>query len=163
MQLVRRQRLLEVFLVEVMGFTWDQVSSEAHRMEHSVSAAFEDRMDELCNYPTHCPHGDPIPRKDGELPDEDLVSVVELEPGQQAILRRVGTDDASVLRYLGQLDLVPGTTIKLIDRAPFNGPITLQVENGKAGVNGHAGNHQPETVKVLGCELADRLFVLTPG
>lgn len=163
LQLVRRQRLLEVFLVEVMGFTWDQVSAEAHRMEHSVSAAFEDRMDELCNYPTHCPHGDPIPRKDGELPEENLVSVIDLEPGQQALLRRVGTNDASVLRYLGQLDLVPGSKIKLIERAPFNGPITLQVENGDVGANGHAGNHHPETMKVLGCELADRLFVLTPG
>jgi DtxR family Mn-dependent transcriptional regulator len=84
LQLVRRQRLLEVFLVQVMGFTWDQVAAEAHRMEHSISIAFEDRMDELCNFPTHCPHGDPIPRKDGTLPDEDLLPVVQLEPGQQA-------------------------------------------------------------------------------
>ena len=161
LQLVRRQRLLEVFLVKVMGFTWDQVSAEAHRLEHSISAAFEERMDELCGFPTHCPHGDPIPHKDGALPDEDLVSVAELELGQQALLRRVGTNDASILRYLGQLDLVPGSTIKLIDRAPFNGPVTLQVENGNQKSNGHSDNHLPETTQVLGSELADRLFVLT--
>ncbi|MCB0021724.1 MAG: metal-dependent transcriptional regulator, partial [Caldilinea sp.] len=72
LQLVRRHRLLEVFLVKVMGFTWDQVDVEAHRLEHSISSAFEDRMDRLCGYPTHCPHGDPIPRKDGALPEEEL-------------------------------------------------------------------------------------------
>ena len=163
LQLVRRQRLLEVFLVEVMGFTWDQVAAEAHRMEHSISIAFEDRMDELCNFPTHCPHGDPIPCKDGKLPDEDLLPVVQLEPGQQALLRRVGTNDASVLRYLGQLDLVPGSKIKLIDRAPFNGPITLQVENGNHPSNGDQAGQQAETTKILGSELADQLFVLSPG
>src|SRR5690606_13899781 len=57
LQLLRRHRLLEVFLIQVMGFTWDQVEAEAHRLEHAVSAAFEDRMDRLCGYPTHCPHG----------------------------------------------------------------------------------------------------------
>jgi len=163
LQLVRRQRLLEVFLIEVMGFTWDQVAAEAHRMEHSISVAFEDRINELCNFPTHCPHGDPIPRKDGTLPDEDLLSVVELELGQQALLRRVGTNDASVLRYLGQLNLVPGSKVKLIDRAPFNGPITLQVENGNLHTNGDQIDQSEETMKVLGSELADQLFVLSPG
>ena len=157
LQLIRRQRLLEVFLIQIMGFTWDQVAAESHRLKHAVSAAFEERMDRLCGYPTHCPHGDPIPCKDGYLPDEELISVVNLEPGQKALLRRVGADDASVLRYLGQLDLTPGNTIRLVERAPFNGPVTLQVENGSQ--NGGHG----EGVKVLGNELADQLFVLSPS
>jgi DtxR family Mn-dependent transcriptional regulator len=127
LQLVRRHRLLEVFLIQVMGFTWDQVDVEAHRLEHSISSAFEERMDRLCNYPTHCPHGDPIPRRDGTLPDEVIVALPEMEPGQTGVLRRVGISDARVLRYLTRLQLEPGKVVRLVEVAPFNGPVTLEV------------------------------------
>jgi DtxR family Mn-dependent transcriptional regulator len=159
LQLIRRHRLLEVFLVEVMGFTWDQVDVEAHRLEHAVSAAFEDRMDRLCNYPTHCPHGDPIPRKDGTLPDEPLRSLVELRPGQRGTLRRVGTNEPSVLRYLSQLKLTPGREVKLVELAPFHGPVTVELfdpARGEAG-NGNAGSPQTQ---ILGSGLAEQLFVI---
>ena len=163
LQLIRRQRLLEVFLMKVMGFTWDQVGAESHKLEHAISAAFEARMDELCDYPTHCPHGDPIPCKDGTLPDETLISVAELEPGQEAQLHRVASSDASVLRYLGQLNLMPGRRITLVERAPFNGPITLQVrEAGNNGTHGDANAANSE-LKMLGSELVDQLFVLSPS
>ncbi|MBK8047358.1 MAG: metal-dependent transcriptional regulator [Anaerolineales bacterium] len=151
LQLIRRHRLLEVFLVRVLGFTWDQVDLEAHRLEHSISAAFEDRMDRLCDYPTHCPHGDPIPRKDGTLPQESLLSLTAMSPGQQGVLRRVGSNDARVLRYLSQLDLQPGTALRLVDVAPFNGPITLAVI---------APGCDPPPTHMLGSELAAKLFIL---
>lgn len=153
LQLIRRHRLLEVFLIEVLGFTWDQVDVEAHRLEHAISAAFEDRMDEICGFPTHCPHGDPIPRKDGSMPVDTLVPVVELQPGQQATLRRVGIKDASVLRYLSHLSLVPGRNLKLIERAPFNGPVTLEL------LNGIRSDEEAAAIQILGNELADQLFV----
>lgn len=163
LQLIRRQRLLEVFLMKVMGFTWDQVGAESHKLEHAVSAAFEARMDELCGYPTHCPHGDPIPRQNGTLPKETLISIANMEPGQEAQLHRVDSDDASVLRYLGQLNLMPGRSVTLVERAPFNGPVTLQVRdtssNGLHAANDAAGDE----TKVLGSELADRLYVLSPA
>src|SRR5215207_1099906 len=149
LQLIRRHRLLEVFLVEVMGFTWDQVDVEAHRLEHSVSAAFEDRMDRLSNYPTRCPHGDLIPSKDGVLPDEPLSSITSLEPGQQGILRRVGSKEPSVLRYLSQLKLMPGREVRLVELAPFNGPVTLELLNL---TNGDARTNPRQ---ILGSELAD--------
>lgn len=155
LQLLRRHRLLEVFLMQVMGFTWDQVDAEAHRLEHAVSASFEDRIDRLCGYPTHCPHGDPIPRKDGTVAAEELAAVPELAPGQQGVLSRVGTDDASVLRYLSQLCLTPGKRVRLVERAPFNGPVTLELVNGAAA--------EPEQRKILGSELADKLFVRVEG
>jgi DtxR family Mn-dependent transcriptional regulator len=153
LQLIRRHRLLEAFLVEVMGFTWDQVDVEAHRLEHSVSAAFEERMDRLSGYPTHCPHGDPIPLKDGTLPDEKLMAVTALEPGQQGTLRRIGTNEPSILRYLSQLKLMPGCELRLVDMAPFNGPVTLELLNL---INGDA---QFNPTQILGSELADQLFV----
>ena len=151
LQLVRRHRLLEVFLVNVMGFTWDQVDVEAHRLEHAISSAFEERMDRLCDHPTHCPHGDPIPRKDWTLPTETLVSVVEMAPGQSGVLRRVGARDARVLRYLSQLALEPGRALQLVEMAPFNGPVTLDLFNG----HGHA----PLATQVISSELAAKLFV----
>jgi DtxR family Mn-dependent transcriptional regulator len=157
LQLIRRHRLLEVFLVEVMGFTWDQVDVEAHRLEHSVSAAFEDRMDRLCNYPTRCPHGDLIPLKDGTMPDEKLTAVTALEPGQQGVLQRVGSKEPSVLRYLSQLKLMPGREVRLVDLAPFNGPVTLELLNLTNGSSN--GDAHTNPTQILGSELADTLFV----
>jgi DtxR family Mn-dependent transcriptional regulator len=151
LQLVRRHRLLEVFLVRIMGFTWDQVDVEAHRLEHAVSAAFEDRMDQLLGHPTHCPHGDPIPRKDGSMPAEQLLSLVAMRPGQQGILGRVGTADARVLRYLGQLDLQPGRTLRLVDLAPFGGPVTLELIGD--------GGTLAQPTQMIGSELASKLFI----
>lgn len=150
LQLIRRHRLLEVFLLEVMGYTWDQVDDEAHRLQHAISANFEDRMDALCDYPTHCPHGDPIPRKDGVMPEERLMPVWELTPGRQAVLRRVDSSDARVLRYLSQLLLMPGRRVKLVDVAPFNGPVTLEMLHD---------DEVTKTTQILGRELADKLHV----
>lgn len=159
LQLIRRHRLLEVFLVRVMGYTWDQVDAEAHRMQHAISAAFEDRMDRLCGYPTHCPHGDPIPRKDGTMPTEGLKPVTELAAGESGLLRRVDSGDARVLRYLSQLKLIPGCSVTLVDAAPFNGPVTLALrERGDAYVQ----NADVQT-QVLGSELAAKLFIVVDG
>jgi DtxR family transcriptional regulator, Mn-dependent transcriptional regulator len=158
MQLIRRHRLLEVFLVEVMGFTWDQVDVEAHRLEHSVSVAFEDRMDRLASFPARCPHGDLIPLKDGTMPHEELSPITALQPGQQGILQRVGNKEPSILRYLSQLKLVPGRQVRLVDLAPFNGPVTLELLN-TANVETPNGTTQPNPTQILGSELADALFV----
>jgi DtxR family Mn-dependent transcriptional regulator len=153
LQLIRRHRLLEVFLVEMMGYTWDQVDAEAHRLEHAISADFEKRIDMLCGYPTHCPHGDPIPHSDGTLPDDELLAIPLMRPGQQGVLRRVGTEDASALRYLGRLQLMPGQVVKLISHAPFDGPVTLELPHSSDD-----GDDEPRT-EILGHTLADLLYV----
>lgn len=154
LQSVRRHRLLEVFLVEVMGFTWDQVHSEAARLEHAISGAFETRMFELCGRPTHCPHGNPIPSEHGELVIEDLTSLPQVETGTEGVLQRVGTDDPSVLRYLSRMALLPGCRVRLLEKAPFNGPLTVHVL--PEGAHG-GGDH------VLGRQLADHLFLRLPN
>ncbi|MFN8496167.1 MAG: metal-dependent transcriptional regulator [Caldilineaceae bacterium] len=153
LQLIRRHRLLEVFLIQVMGYTWDQVDDEAHRLQHAISASFEDRMDALCAYPTHCPHGDPIPRKDGTLPKEALISVLALKPGEYGVLRRVATNDARVLRYLSHLNLMPGHQLTLVEMAPFNGPVTLTVAKQDS---------DERMTQIVGSELAEKLFVYLP-
>ncbi|MFN8441081.1 MAG: metal-dependent transcriptional regulator [Caldilineaceae bacterium] len=153
LQMIRRHRLLEVFLIDVMGYTWDQVDAEAHRLEYAISAAFEDRMDQLCNYPTHCPHGDPIPRKDGTLPNEEvMVAVTNLKTGQKGRLKRIGMNDSRVLRYLTRLDLTPGKIIQLVDLAPFRGPVTVACNETEPA--------KGQEKQVIGFELAEQLFVV---
>ncbi|MEZ4836342.1 MAG: metal-dependent transcriptional regulator [Caldilineaceae bacterium] len=154
LQLIRRHRLIEVFLVEIMQYSWDQVESEAHRLEHAVSVAFEERMDELCGYPTHCPHGDPIPTKDGEMPEDTTVALIKMAHGQQGAIRRVATNDARILRYLTRLGLEPGQQVRLIEIAPFNGPVSVE---RLAAQNGHAPVAADQ--QILGHELASLLYV----
>lgn len=155
LQLIRRHRLLEVFLIQTMGFTWDQVDSEAHRLEHAVSSAFEDRMDRLCGYPTHCPHGDPIPTKDGQIVDVATVTLVEMAPGGAGVLHRVTSRDARVLRYLARLGLMPGKAVRLVEVGPFNGPVTVDL---LADIGADA-DHPVVERHILGHELAQTLLV----
>ncbi len=141
---IRRHRLLEVFLVKVMGFGWDEVHEQAHGLQLTITEAFEDRMDVVSGYPTHCPHGDPIPTKDGRIAEVNDQPLLETPVGVAAIVRRVKTDDSEKLRYLAQLGLIPGTPIEYLNRAPFNGPLRLRL--GRA-------EH------VIGTELAQALRV----
>lgn len=141
---IRRHRLVEVFLVKVMGFGWDEVHEEAHRLQLTISEAFEDRMDAVSGYPTHCPHGDPIPTKDGRLAEVHDQPLLDAPIGASAVIRRVKSDDGEKLRYLAQLGLVPGAPIQLVNRAPFNGPLRLRLGNDE---------------HVIGAELARTLRV----
>ncbi len=152
LQLIRRHRLLEVFLMQVMGYTWDQVDMEAHRLEHAISTSFEERMDALCGHPTRCPHGDPIPTQEGVMPPDPSIPLLEAPRNTSLCLRRVDTDDPRILRYLAQLGLTPGQDLMLLDIAPFKGPVTVM----------RLGEKGRDSQEMLGHELAQLLFV-EPG
>lgn len=126
-ELVRHHRLLELFLVRVMGFSLDEVDAEAERLEHAISEAFEERMDALLGYPTEDPHGDPIPSRAGQVVAPPTQPLSDLQLGQQAVIRRVSDDDAEQLRYLATLGLVPGAPVCVRERAPFGGPLQIHV------------------------------------
>jgi DtxR family Mn-dependent transcriptional regulator len=144
---IRRHRLLEVFLVKVMGFGWEEVHEQAHGLQLTITNAFEDRVDVVCGYPTHCPHGDPIPTKDGRLAPVNDRPLIEAPVGASAVIRRVKTDDPDKLRYIADLGLVPGTAIYVANRAPFNGPLRVRMEREKAREH------------VIGTEIAQTLRV----
>jgi DtxR family Mn-dependent transcriptional regulator len=144
---IRRHRLLEVFLVKVMGFGWEDVHEQAHGLQLTITNAFEDRMDKVCGFPTHCPHGDPIPTKDGRLAPVNDQPLMEAPVGASAVIRRVKTDDPEKLRYIAELGLVPGTPIYIANRAPFNGPLRVKVTSDKS--------HE----HVIGTEIAQTLRV----
>lgn len=141
---IRRHRLIEVFLVKLMRFGWEEVHDLAEVLEVGVNETLEERMDELTGHPPRCPHGEPIPSRDGVMPLVQDICLVALEPGAKGRISRVRTHDPDKLRYLGRLGLVPGTTFILLRRDPFNGPIRLKVGRDEY---------------VIGHELASSLWV----
>ncbi|MFQ5859406.1 MAG: metal-dependent transcriptional regulator [Anaerolineae bacterium] len=141
---IRRHRLIEVFLVRVMRFDWEEIHDLADVLESGIDQVLEDRIDELTGRPAHCPHGDPIPTRDGVMPPVTDVSLVTLDPGVAGRISRVRTHDPDKLRYLAELELVPGVDFRLESRAPFNGPLRIRI-----------GNEE----HVIGHELAATLWV----
>lgn len=138
LEILRHHRLLELYLKEVMGYSWDEVHDEAEKLEHHISEQFEDRIAELLNHPTHDPHGDPIPTKDGVMPATALLSIAEAEFDTPYIIGRVKDQDPELLRYLEKIGLLPGVKIKVVEKAPFNGPITVTLEEEQEQTIGNA-------------------------
>lgn len=126
-ELVRRHRLLELFLVQIMGFPLDEVDAEAERIEHAISEAFVERMDTLLEHPTADPHGDPIPNKEGRVVEVRSQLLSTVFPGQQVIVQRVRDDDPNLLRYLSELGLIPGSLVQVEGVAPYGGVYTVRI------------------------------------
>ena len=115
LEMLRHHRLLETFLVEALGYRWDQVHEEAERLEHVISERFEERIAEAMGHPTHDPHGDPIPTPDLDLPSgESLVPLQDLPVGTRGKLVRVGAQDSDNLSLLRRLGLEPGSTVEVV-------------------------------------------------
>ncbi|MEW5987352.1 MAG: metal-dependent transcriptional regulator [Chloroflexota bacterium] len=141
---VRRHRLLEVFLVRIMGFTWDQTHTHAEDLGKGLNDTLTERMAEMTNHPTRCPHGEPIPDRAGNLPPVDDVCIMNLGVGFKGQVSRVRTHEPEKLRYFASLGLTPGAAVELLGRAPFNGPMRLRVGRDEV---------------VLGVELTKALWV----
>lgn len=115
LEMLRHHRLLETFLVEALGYQWDQVHEEAERLEHVISERFEERIAEAMGHPTHDPHGDPIPLKDLSLPAVIAsVPLLQLPVGYRGTLVRVGAQDPDNLSLLRRLGLAPGSTVEVV-------------------------------------------------
>lgn len=137
LEILRHHRLLELYLKEVMGYSWDEVHDEAEKLEHHISEQFEDRIAELLNHPTHDPHGDPIPTKDGVMPEMAQLSISEAKKDTTYIIGRVKDQDPELLRYLEKIGIIPGVKIEVLEKAPFNGPVKVLLED-KEEVIGYA-------------------------
>lgn len=125
---IRRHRLAEIFLVKVMGFGWHEVHDEADRIGAVISETVAARMEQMAGYPRRCPHGEPIPDAAGKMPtivDEPLSGV---DAPTDLIVSRVNSHDPEVLKYLASLRLTPEQPVKLLSRAPFNGPLRLRID-----------------------------------
>lgn len=124
---IRRHRVIETYLTEALGYPWDRVHDEAERLEHACSDELVDRMAAAIGEPRRDPHGDPIPTREGMVDEQRLDSIADLGVGERAAVRRVSDRSGERLRYLAELGIIPGAEIRVTERAPFDGPITVQV------------------------------------
>jgi DtxR family transcriptional regulator, Mn-dependent transcriptional regulator len=135
LEVLRHHRLLERYLVDRLGLSLDAVHAEAELLEHALSEELEAKIDEELGYPTHDPHGDPIPDSNLRVVYADDRTLLDLEPGARTSIARVPDGDSDLLRYLGELGLVPGSDLELVAYAPFGGPVTVRTERGEHAIS----------------------------
>ncbi len=141
---IRRHRILEVFLVNLMGFSWDEAHEHADELGKGLNDLIAERMAEMTDHPTRCPHGEPIPDGDGQMPEIEDVCIINLGIGHKGQVSRVRTNEPEKLKYFASLGLVPTAKFEIVGRAPFNGPMRLRVDREEI---------------VLGVELTKSLWV----
>jgi DtxR family transcriptional regulator, Mn-dependent transcriptional regulator len=130
-EMIRHHRLLEQYLAKSLGVSIDAVHAEADRLEHALSEELEALIDASLGFPTHDPHGDPIPSADLELDQSKPRGLDQLDPGTRAVVRRVPDSDRELLRYLDELGLVPGEIVELVASGPFAGPVTVRARGAE--------------------------------
>jgi DtxR family transcriptional regulator, Mn-dependent transcriptional regulator len=145
LRLLRRHRLIETFLLECLGYSWEDVHAEAERLEHSVSDAFTEHLAEFLGCPKHDPHGDPIPAADGSLEPDDSFPLAEAATGERVRIYRVGDEEAATLAFLEARGLMPGRVLEVKEVRALDGVVTVEDEDGES--------------HTLGGPLADLVFV----
>jgi len=149
LRMIRRHRVLELYLTERLDYDWDGVHDEAERLEHAVSDELIDRMAHALGNPRYDPHGAPIPTAAGDIEEAVLVPLADAEIRVAYELRQVDTEDPARLRYLAGQGLVPGKGVTVLNRQPFNGPVTLILDPGGERVIGR------ELAQLLLCRRRD--------
>jgi DtxR family transcriptional regulator, Mn-dependent transcriptional regulator len=144
LEVIRHHRLLEAWLVQTLGYSWDEVHEEAERLEHVISEDFERRIAAAMGHPARDPHGELIPTADLKMPSDDSLPLSALRRDQTAMIQRVKASDAELLRYLEGLGLVPGAQIDVKDYSPFDHNLTIKV-----GRKSH----------VLGLRITSKIFI----
>jgi DtxR family transcriptional regulator, Mn-dependent transcriptional regulator len=136
LEVIRHHRLLEQYLAETLGLGIDAVHAEADRLEHVLSEELEQRIDAALGFPTHDPHGDPIPDASLKVAAATKLRPLDtLDPGEEATVRRVPDGDAALLRYLSTLALVPGRRVRMGRLEPFGGPVRVTVEDEEHAIS----------------------------
>jgi DtxR family transcriptional regulator, Mn-dependent transcriptional regulator len=144
LEVIRHHRLLEAWLVQTLGYSWDEVHEEAERLEHVISEDFERRIAAAMGHPTRDPHGDLIPTEDLKMPVDESTPLSALRPGHTATIQRVKASDPDLLRYLEELELVPGAQLEVKEHSPFDHNLTIKI--GRKSV-------------VLGLNITSQIFV----
>jgi DtxR family Mn-dependent transcriptional regulator len=144
LEVIRHHRLLEAWLVQTLGYSWDEVHEEAERLEHVISEDFERRIAMAMGHPLRDPHGELIPTEDLKMPLDDSTPLSALRPNQTATVQRVKASDTKLLRYLDGLGLVPGAQIEIKEYSPFDQNLTIKV--GRRSI-------------VLGLNITSKIFV----
>lgn len=124
---IRRHRIIESYLSQALEYPWDRVHDEAERLEHAASDELVDRMAAAIGEPVVDPHGAPIPSREGQVDETVYLTLDQLGTGYGARVVQVSDDDPEMLRYLAELEIVPGAELVLVSRAPYEGPISIRL------------------------------------
>jgi DtxR family transcriptional regulator, Mn-dependent transcriptional regulator len=138
LRLVRRHRLIETFLLEHLGYDWQEVHEEAERLEHAVSDGFTERLAEFLGHPKRDPHGDPIPTPEGALEPDESSPLREATPGSWVRIYKVSDESTGALDYLGERNLVPGRLLFVEEIRDLDGVVTVEDEGGRTHSLGEA-------------------------
>ncbi len=146
LEVIRHHRLLETFLVTTLGYSWDEVHSEADKLEHVISEDFEARIAKALGNPSRDPHGELIPTADLVMPSDESRPLASLRTDEAATVKRVSDDDPALLRHLREIGVVPEVKLTIKNYSEFDGNLTIKVEGQKSNV-------------VLGKEVTSKVFV----
>jgi len=146
LKIIRRHRLIEHYLVEKLGYSWDEVHQEAEILEHAMSPLLERRMDAALGFPDFDPHGDPIPNADLVVPKVEQITLTNLAVGESGRITRVPHQDSEVLRYLGKCGLRPGARIKLLARTPYDQTMRILI-------------HESDEEVIIGPSLGSKIYL----
>jgi DtxR family Mn-dependent transcriptional regulator len=134
LELVRHHRLLEMFLVQVLGYSWDEVHDEAERLEHVISERMEQRIFELLGRPELDPHGHAIPTLTGKVRPVSNRPLSECRAGEKLVVQGVSDEDPVRLRELERRGLLPGTRVEVIEESKFEGPISVRIKGRRVSI-----------------------------
>ena len=135
--MVRRHRLIETYLVNELGYGWDEVHDEAEVLEHAVSDLMMSRIDAKLGFPARDPHGDPIPSADGSIPTPPAVQLSDLTDGQQGRVARISDSDPAMLRYFDSVGIALDTVISVVERRDFAGTVSVNITDADTVDLGH--------------------------
>ncbi len=148
LEVIRHHRLLELYLKEVMGFSWDEIHEEAEILEHHISERFEDRIEEMLDHPERDPHGHPIPTRDGTVDDLPTRSLADLTTGDRAHIDHIADESGELLDLLEQRGLLPGASVEVVDTRPLDGLLVVAVD---------------ESEQLIGTPVARKVVVSSPN
>jgi DtxR family Mn-dependent transcriptional regulator len=161
LSMVRRHRLIETYLVQELGYRWDEVHDEAELLEHAVSDTFIERMASKLGNPLRDPHGDPIPAADGTVQMPHAHRMSELDEGHQGRITRISDDNPELLRYLAAQEIDLDADVEVVGRKPFGGALVVRIGSGGTGREFDLADEVTSALWVhsdtghAGCRLAD--------
>ncbi len=135
LRVIRNHRLIEVFLVQTLNYTWDEVHAEAERLEHAMSEKLAERIDQFLSHPRFDPHGDPIPTADGQLHRHDAIPLSDVRPQMRVRIERVLDQEPEVLRYLEAIQLIPGVMAEVLNVLSFDGQMFIRLNNSEVSIS----------------------------
>jgi DtxR family Mn-dependent transcriptional regulator len=128
LRMVRKHRLSERLLTDILNVEWDKAHDAACQLEHGISDEIAKRIEKVLGHPKTCPHGNPVPTECGGIIEENSLPLAEISPGEKGVIVKIAEESPELLQYLETMGLKPETFLEVVQKAPFGGPITVRVD-----------------------------------